>query len=102
MGCKFDDFETGLIDDILDFQPGGSSDERQYVTYVKVSDEGIEVTAYQRTEAGDASKKNCQEYTAIDQLVLEKKSDLTIVFVCAGILVFAGAVLAVIKKKKKA
>ena len=72
MGCKFDDYD-GEIDDILAFQTGGMDDERQYLTYVHVTDDAIEVTAYQRTEAGDASKKNCADYTAIDSVKIEKK-----------------------------
>lgn len=65
MGPKFDDY-GGEIDDVLTFQTGGQTDERQYLAYVEVSEEGITVTAYQRTEAGDASLKKCADYTAID------------------------------------
>lgn len=67
MGMKFDPY-GGEIDDILAFQTGGQDDERQYLTYVEVSGDGISVTAYQRTEAGDANKKTCADYTAIDRI----------------------------------
>ncbi len=69
MGMKFDDYE-GEIDDVLDFQTGGSGDERQYLTYVEVTEAGIAVTAYQRTEAGDASLKKCADYTQIDSFTI--------------------------------
>ncbi len=72
MGRKFDDY-GGEIDDVLTFQTGGSGDERQYLTYVEVTEEGITVTAYQRTNAGDASPKKCSEYTPIDTFTLHKE-----------------------------
>lgn len=71
MGCKFDDFETGVIDDVLQFQTGGSTDERQYFTLVTVTDGGIDVTAYQRTEPGDPTDaKLFSDYTVIDTISL--------------------------------
>ena len=66
MGTKFDDY-GGEIDDVLSFQTGGQKDERQYFTYVEVTEDGINVTAYQRSEAGDANKKNCSDYRVIDR-----------------------------------
>ena len=73
MGMKFDDYE-GEIDDVLDFQTGGSEDERQYLTYVEVTEEGVTVTAYQRTNPGDASPAKCADYTAIDTFEIRKAS----------------------------
>ena len=69
MGLKFDDY-GGELDSVLDFQTGGQKDERQYFVYVEVSESGIKVTAYQRTEAGDANKKNCSDYTVIDTFTI--------------------------------
>ena len=69
MGMKFDEY-GGEIDDLLDFQTGGQKDERQYLTYVEVSADGLKVTAYQRTEAGDASIAKCGDYTAIDSFTI--------------------------------
>ena len=69
MGMKFDEY-GGELDDVLGFQTGGKSDERQYLAYVEVTEEGIAVTAYQRTEAGDASLKKCADYTAIDSFAI--------------------------------
>ena len=60
----------GELDGLLGFQTGGQSDERQYLAYVEVTEEGIVVTAYQRTEAGDASPKKCADYTAIDSFAI--------------------------------
>lgn len=71
MGPKFDDY-GGEIDDVLQFQTGGSDDPRQYITYVEVSDEGITVTAYQRTKAGDPNIKTCGDYTPIDTFTIRK------------------------------
>lgn len=71
MGMKFDDYE-GEIDDVLDFQTGGSEDERQYLTYVEVTEEGVTVTAYQRTNPGDASPAKCADYTQIDTFSIRK------------------------------
>ncbi len=70
MGPKFDDY-GGEIDALLDFQTGGSFDARPYLTYVEVDETGITVTAYQRTEAGDASLRNCADYTVIDSFRLD-------------------------------
>lgn len=69
MGMKFDEY-GGELDGLLGFQTGGQSDERQYLAYVEVTEEGIVVTAYQRTEAGDASPKKCADYTAIDSFAI--------------------------------
>lgn len=72
MGTKFDDYGHE-IDDILQFQTGGSNDPRQYLTYVEVSGETITVTAYRRASDAEATKNNCGEYEVIDQFVLEPK-----------------------------
>ena len=71
MGMKFDEY-GGEIDKVLDFQTGGSDDQRQYLTYVEVTEEGVTVTAYQRTEAGDANLKKCADYTVIDTFSIRK------------------------------
>lgn len=71
MGMKFDPY-GGELDDVLGFQTGGQDDERQYLTYVEVHEDGITVTAYQRTEPGDASPKKCGDYTQIDQFVIQR------------------------------
>ena len=73
MGIKFDPYE-GEIDDILQFQTGGTDDERQYFTYVQVTPDGINVTAYQRSTDEAASKSTCAEYEVIDSFSL-KTSD---------------------------
>ena len=73
MGMKFDEY-GGEIDDVLGFQTGGQADERQYFTYVEVSGDGITVTAYQRTEAGDATLKSCADYTVIDRFTIAKQA----------------------------
>ena len=71
MGCKFDDFTTGVIDDLLQFQTGGSADERQYFTHVVIDQNGVTVTAYRLAEQGDVGKKSTFEaYDAIDSLTL--------------------------------
>lgn len=71
MGLKFDDFRTGTIDDLLQFQTGGSADERQYFTQVTASAEGLVVTAYQRTNEGDTTSKDTfAGYTVIDSITL--------------------------------
>ena len=73
MGLKFDDFEEGVIDDLIQFQTGGSDDQRQYFTQIQASESGLVVTAYQLTEAGDASKASgFSDYTAIDTITLTK------------------------------
>ncbi|MBQ5985939.1 MAG: metallophosphoesterase family protein [Clostridia bacterium] len=69
MGPKFDDYE-GELDDVLQFQTGGSFDPRQYLTYVQVTPEGVTVTGYQRSKAGDATKANCKAYDVIDTFTL--------------------------------
>ena len=69
MGMKFDEY-GGELDDVLGFQTGGQSDERQYLAYVEVTEDGIAMTAYQRTEPGSASKKRCADYTAIDSFAI--------------------------------
>jgi hypothetical protein len=71
MGRKFDDFEPGVIDELLQYQTGGSTDPRQYFTLVTVTDEGLTVAAYQLTEAGDDTKAatfGC--FTQIDGITL--------------------------------
>ena len=73
MGTKFDEY-GGELDAVLTFQTGGQKDERQYFTYVEVSENGISVTAYQRTEAGDPNKKNCSDYTVIDRFTIAKQA----------------------------
>ncbi|MEN6595795.1 MAG: metallophosphoesterase [Clostridiaceae bacterium] len=71
MGLKFDDFTTGVIDDLLQFQTGGSGDERQYFTQLSASDAGLVVTAYQLTEPGDPDKQDSYSaYTVIDTVTL--------------------------------
>ncbi|HWQ59004.1 MAG TPA: metallophosphoesterase family protein [Clostridia bacterium] len=71
MGRKFDDFEPGAIDDILQFQTGGSGDARQYFTLVSVTDEGLVVTAYQLAQAGDDTKAaTFASFTPIDSVTL--------------------------------
>lgn len=71
MGCKFDDFVPGEIDELLQFQTGGSTDERQYFTHVSVSDDGLVVTAYQRTNDGDITNpKQFLDYEMIDGVFL--------------------------------
>ncbi len=73
MGCKFDPFEEGVIDELLQFQTGGSDDARQYFTLVEVDDSGLKVTAYQLSEAGDTTKAATYEsYTAIDSITLSE------------------------------
>jgi len=73
MGCKFDDFEAGVIDDLLQFQTGGSGDERQYFTRVTAGDSGLVVTSYRLAETGDiARKETFSEYTVIDTVTLSK------------------------------
>lgn len=74
MGDKFDNY-GGEIDDILDFQTGGTADPRQYLTYVEVKEDQITVTAYQRVSSAEASKKTCAEYEVIDQFVLTFKEE---------------------------
>jgi 3',5'-cyclic AMP phosphodiesterase CpdA len=122
MGTKFDDYGHEL-DDVLTFQTGGHDDERQYFAYVEVTEAGITVTAYQRSEAGDASKKNCSEYAAIDQFTvakqtaaesapepaapdakLEKKGASPIVWVLIGVgaaAIVTTAVILILHKKKR-
>ena len=73
VGMKFDDYE-GEIDDVLQFQTGGSTDERQYLTFVEVTEEGIAVTAYQRAEAGDVTLKSCADYVVIDAFEIRRAS----------------------------
>lgn len=71
MGQKFDDFEEGVIDDLLQFQTGGSDDQRQYFTQIQASEDGLVVTAYQLTQPGDVSKASSfSNYTAIDTITL--------------------------------
>ena len=73
MGMKFDDFVTGKIDDLLQFQTGGSQDERQYFTQIVSSDAGLTVTAYQLTKPGDVEKPDSfADYTAIDSVTLQQ------------------------------
>ena len=108
---------------MLTFQTGGHDDERQYFAYVEVTEAGITVTAYQRSEAGDASKKNCSEYAAIDQFTvakqtaaesapepaapdakLEKKGASPIVWVLIGVgaaAIVTTAVILILHKKKR-
>ncbi len=71
MGRKFDDFEPGVIDDLIQFQTGGSTDPRQYFTLVTVTDEGLTAAAYQLTEAGDDTKAaTFGSFTQIDGITL--------------------------------
>ena len=71
MGMKFDDFLQGEIDDVLQFQTGGSGDERQYFTQIAASDAGLTVTAYQLAAPGDLSKpESFASYNAIDTVTL--------------------------------
>ena len=73
MGMKFDDFVTGKIDDLLQFQTGGSQDERQYFTQIVSSDAGLTITAYQLTKPGDVEKPDSfADYTAIDSVTLQQ------------------------------
>ena len=109
MGMKFDEY-GGEIDDILGFQTGGQQDERQYLTYVTVSEDGITVTAYQRTAAGDANDKTCADYTAIDTFSFrneprktETRTGLWIGLGCAAaVLIIAVVVLVLLLKRKDA
>ena len=71
MGNKFDEYGHE-IDDLLQFQTGGSDDERQYFAYVEAEEGSLTVSVYQRTNAGDPTKKNCSDYTMIDSFRLEK------------------------------
>lgn len=75
MGLKFDPAPEG-IDDLLQFQTGGEDDERQYLTYVHVKGDKIEVVAYQRATAADANAKNCADYTEIDRIELTYKESV--------------------------
>jgi hypothetical protein len=71
MGCKFDDFVPGVIDDLIQFQTGGSQDQRQYFTYVRAGDEGLTVTSYQRARTGEITNpKIFTDYAVIDSLAL--------------------------------
>ena len=73
MGMKFDDFVTGEIDDLVQFQTGGSQDERQYFTQIAASDAGLTVTAFQLTKPGDVEKpESFADYTAIDSITLQQ------------------------------
>ena len=128
MGMKFDEY-GGEIDDLLDFRTGGQNDERQYFTYVEVTADGLTVTAYQRTEAGDANIKNCGDYTVIDRFTIAhakaeaaeeptevqpvqpaeepqtaEKKDLTGLWIALGAaaaILIAGTVVFVLRRKKK-
>ena len=130
MGLKFDEY-GGEIDDVLDFQTGGQKDERQYITCVEVTADGLTVTAYQRTEAGDANIKNCGDYTVIDRFTIAhakaeaaeepteavqpvqpaeepqtaEKKDLTGLWIVLGAVaavLIVGTVVFVLRRKKKA
>jgi hypothetical protein len=71
MGRKFDDFEPGVIDGLVQFQTGGSTDPRQYFTLVTVTNEGLAVAAYQLAEAGDDTKAAIfGSFTQIDGITL--------------------------------
>ncbi len=104
MGPKFDDY-GGEIDDVLGFQTGGSDDARQYLTYVEVTDDGITVTAYQRTEAGDANIKKCADYTPIDTFTIHREphrnSTRWILIAVAAAALAAVVILAVILLRKR-
>ncbi len=115
MGCKFDPYE-GEIDDILDFQTGGKEDARQYFTRVTASENELKIEAFQRTEAGDATAKNCKDYTVIDSITLTKVENdnlkpeapetkglsvPAIIGICAGAAAVAAAVCVLVIKKKK-
>ncbi|MBR0508466.1 MAG: metallophosphoesterase family protein [Clostridia bacterium] len=107
MGMKFDEY-GGEIDDLLDFQTGGKDDERQYLTYVEVREDGITVTAYQRTESGDASLTKCADYTAIDTFTIHREAcrsapDRTWLWItlgCAAALI-AGIIVWIVLRKRK-
>ena len=71
MGNKFDEYGHE-IDDLLQFQTGGSDDQRQYFAYVEAEEGSLTVSVYQRTNPGDATKKNCADYTMIDSFRIEK------------------------------
>ncbi|MEN6634665.1 MAG: metallophosphoesterase family protein [Clostridiaceae bacterium] len=72
MGMKFDDFVTGKIDELLQYQTGGSDDERQYFTQIAASDTGLTVTAYQLAEPGDVTKpESFANYSVIDSITLQ-------------------------------
>ena len=78
MGMKFDDFVKGEIDDLLQYQTGGSDDERQYFTQISASDAGLTVTAYQLAEVGDVAKpESFSNYTVIDSISLTKSLSST-------------------------
>lgn len=108
MGMKFDDY-GGEIDDVLQFQTGGSDDERQYITYVEVTEEGITVTSYQRTNAGDASLAKCADYTPIDTFTIhrektaQKASALRTTVICAiaALLIVIAIVVIILVHRKK-
>lgn len=71
MGLKFDDFASGVIDDLLQFQTGGSGDKRPYFTQLKADESSLTVTAYQLTEAGDLSDAaTFSSYSVIDTVTL--------------------------------
>lgn len=71
MGLKFDDFASGVIDDLLQFQTGGSDDKRPYFTLFKADETGLTITAYQLTEAGDLVKPaTFSDYSIIDTITL--------------------------------
>ncbi|MDL2235325.1 metallophosphoesterase family protein [Christensenellaceae bacterium OttesenSCG-928-L17] len=71
MGCKFDDYVPGVIDELLQFQTGGASDARQYFTHVEAGENGLTVTAYQRVRNGDITlPKQFLEYEPIDTISL--------------------------------
>ena len=71
MGMKFDDFITGEIDGLLQYQTGGSDDERQYFTQISASDAGLTVTAYRLAEPGDVAKpESFSNYGVIDSITL--------------------------------
>ena len=71
MGLKFDDFVGGVIDDLLQFQTGGSADKRPYFTRLVADDNGLIVTAYQLSEASDLSKASSfSSYSVIDTITL--------------------------------
>jgi len=108
MGTKFDPYDHE-IDGILDFQTGGSDDERQYLTYVEVKDGSLTVTAYRRATDSEPTKKSCAAYDVIDTLTLEKAAETparaassALPRIIGGIAVLAIAAAIVFLRKKKA
>ncbi len=71
MGMKFDDYGHE-IDDLLQFQTGGSDDPRQYIAHVELTESTLTVTVYQRATAKDANRTTCKAYDVIDSFTLTR------------------------------